>query len=223
MLGFGADLFCMGDPAALEVILSLHPGPRYVRLWAQVKHGPILKRHFHLVHDSPVLLIRSSSGAEVGPIEPPVRRLTGADIREINRLFRCEGVGLYRAAFIDRGLWYGYFEDGLLVAVSSYETVSPTYGVALGGRALTHPNYRGRHYIRDLLYASKHRGASQLYRLRVDTVDPANQAMMRRRSRLGRSPPVGQGLEGTAYRRDPVGLASLIRRFFARRRARRSD
>ena len=43
LYGFGADLFCMGDPAALDVILSLHPGPRYVsRLWAQVEHGPIL-------------------------------------------------------------------------------------------------------------------------------------------------------------------------------------
>ena len=221
VLGFGADLFCLGDPEPLNVILSLHPGPRFVRLWAQVEHGPILRRHFRLVRDSPVLLFRNPSEAEVGPIEPPVRRLSSADIQEINRLFRSEGVGLYRAAFIDRGLWYGYFEDGLLVAVSSYETISPTYGVALDGRALTHPKYRGRHYMEPLT-ASKRRGTSGLYPLRVHKVDPANQAMMRIRSRLGRSPPVGQVLETTAYRRDPVGLASLIRRVLARRRATKS-
>jgi len=219
VLGLGGDLFCLGDPAALDVILSLHPGPRYVRLWAQVKHGPTLRRHYLLRTGRPVLLFPNRSEVEVGPIEPRVKRLTGADIREINRLFRCESIGFYRAAFIDRGRWYGYFEDEHLVAVSSFETVSPTYGVALGGRALTHPKYRGRHYIRNLMYARKHGEASRPYPLRVDTVDPANQSMMRHRSRLGLGPPVGESLETTAFRRDPVGLVSLIRRFLARRQA----
>ena len=116
LYGYGADLFCMGDPGALDVVLSLHPGPRYVsRLWAQVEHGPILRRRFRLVDDYPMALNRSGSEEE-GPVEPPVQRLTGDDIGEVNRLYRaCGGsLGRYRRELIERGLWYGIYEDGRL-------------------------------------------------------------------------------------------------------------
>ena len=126
------------------------------RLWAQVDHGPILKRHFSLVEDSAKLLVRDDR-VDDGPVEQPVRRLTGADIGEINRLYRaCGGsLGLYRRKLIDRGFWYGLFEDGQLVTITSFEAVSPTYGVTLQGRSLTHPKYRGRHYIRDMLLTAR--------------------------------------------------------------------
>ena len=228
LYGFGADLFCMGESAALDAMLSLHPGQRYLsRLWAQVEHGPVLKRHLRLVEDGPKLLIRDRS-EEVGAIDPPAVRLTGADIGEINRLFRSGGgsLGLYRRELIDRGHWYGWVEDGRLVAFLSYETVSSSCGIAIHGRGLTHPEYRGRHYIRDLLATARGRDSSAKYPMRVFTVDPANAAMMRRRSRPRPgliTEDVGEVLETRAYRRDPVGLVSLIRRVLARRKARKSE
>ncbi len=222
LYGYGADLFCMGEPDALAVLLSLHPGPRYVSwLWAQVEHGPVLKRHFRLVEHSAKLLLRDDR-VDQGTVEPPVRRLTGADIREINRLFRaCGGsLGHYRRKLIDRGLWYGFFEDGRLIAITSNEAISPTYGVMLAGRSLTHPRYRGKHYIRDMMRTARIRDATAAHLMRVATVDSAK---MRRRNRSEQpSVEVGQVLESRAYRRDQVGLASLIRRVLARRRAGKS-
>ncbi len=61
LYGFGADLFCVGHAQALDAIVSLHPGPRYVsRLWAQVEHGPILKRHYFVLRGSPLLFLQFS-------------------------------------------------------------------------------------------------------------------------------------------------------------------
>ena len=225
LYGFGADLFCMGDLASLDAILSLHPGPRYKsRLWAQVEHGPILKRHFRLVEDGPKLLMQEYR-EEVGAIDPAIVRLTGVDIGKINRLFRAVGgsLGLYRRELIDRGHWYGWVEDGRLVAVTSHETVSPSHGIAIYGRGLTPPEYRGRHHIRDQLSIALKRDTSAKYPMRLSTVDPANAAMMRRviRTRpLRDTEEAVQVLESRAYRRGVVGLASFIRRVLARRRAR---
>ncbi len=222
LYGYGADLFCMGDPASVEVILCLHPGPRYVsRLWAQVEHAPILKHHFRLVNDYPMVL-RKSDRVEEGTVEPPVRRLTGADIGEVNRLYRaCGGsLGRYRRERIDRGHWYGIYEDGHLVALSSVDATSPTYRVSLYGRALVHPKYRGRRYV-DLVNTARRRDTDKIYSLRVSTLDTRNKGMQRVEARRGvRSTDIGHVLESRAYRRDLVGLASLVRRVLARRRAR---
>ena len=222
---FGSDLFCMGDPAALEAILTLHPGPRYKsRLWAQVEHGPVLNRHFHLVEVSPKLLLyRNVQNQPV--LDNRVRRLTGDDHKEVNRLFRAGGgsLGLYRRELIDHGVWYGLFEGQRLVALASYESVSPTYGLALSGRFLTHPNYRGKRYG-NLADAGRLREAARIYPLAVSTIEAGNVASARASSRAptGAGIEAGQILESRAYRRDPVGLASLIRRVLAQRRAKRS-
>ena len=225
LYGYGADLFCMGDPGALDVVLSLHPGPRYVsRLWAQVEHGPILRRRFRLVDDYPMALNRSGSEEE-GPVEPPVQRLTGDDIGEVNRLYRaCGGsLGRYRRELIERGLWYGIYEDGHIVALNSADANSPTHGMLLHGRTLVHPKYRGRHYL-DLLRTARLRDTSKTYPLHVGTQDTRNEGVQRVLARRGKiSTGVGQVLETRAYRRDPVGLASLIRRVLARRRAMRAQ
>ena len=170
------------------------------------------------------MVLRWNDLVEEGPIEPPVQRLTGADIGEINRLYRaCGGsLGRYRRERIDRGHWYGIYEDGHLVALSSLDAASPSHGVALAGRVLVHPKYRGRHYI-DLVHIARRRDRSKTYALGVSTLDTRNKAIQRVRERRGdRIAGVGHVLESRAYRRDPVGLASLIRRVLARRRAQRS-
>ncbi|MFQ5880006.1 MAG: hypothetical protein ACE5IZ_07545, partial [Dehalococcoidia bacterium] len=69
--GYGAGLFCMGDPAALDALLSLHPGPRFVQAKAQMEHLTVLKRHFRLRSEEPVML-HLRTIANVRPVEGPV-------------------------------------------------------------------------------------------------------------------------------------------------------
>ncbi len=159
-----------------------------------------------------------STSPDQSPDGNPARRLSGADIGEINRLRRAAGYfGLFRGELINRGLWFGLFEDGHLVALAGTEVMSPTYGISLGGRTLVHPNYRGRRYA-DLVATAARSEADRRIRIQVATIDPENTPAPQRRRRLSEA--AGQVLDTSALRRDPVGLASLIRRVLARRRAR---
>ena len=231
LYGYGADLFCMGESAALDAILSLHHGPRYVsRLWAQVEHGLVLKRHLLLWRDSPFLLYGRHGGRDpnLGPDDNPARRLTSADIGEINRLRRAAGsFGVLRGKLIDQGDSWGIYEDGHLVALNYGEIRSPIYGVMVGGRLDVHPAYRGRRYADLLLYAwlrdPSNKNAKTLI---VNTVDPMNPAAVQLRQRRIKDGVITRESEKevlatSAFRRDPVGLASLVRRVMARRRAKR--
>ena len=83
--GFGADLFCMGDPEALGVILSLHPGPRFVYLWARPEHRPILKRHYYLQRGAPAPAYGVTDEGLLS-FDCNARILTGTDVGQVNRL-----------------------------------------------------------------------------------------------------------------------------------------
>ena len=133
---------------------------------------------------------------------------------------------IFCADWAKNGLETGFIvqgQDGHLVALNSADANSPTHGMLLHGRTLVHPKYRGRHYL-DLLRTARLRDTSKTYPLHVGTQDTRNEGVQRVLARRGKiSTGVGQVLETRAYRRDPVGLASLIRRVLARRRAMRAQ
>ncbi len=192
----------------------------------------MLKRHFILLRDSPIQVVARTGGGsnpDLGPDNNPARRLTSADIGEINRLRRTAGsFGILRGKLIDRGSWYGLFEDGRLVALIGGGIGSPTYGVRVGGRSIVDPKYRGRRYADLPSYAQRRdRSDDHVYSVVVNTVDPLNPAAIQRRrrretERQGRLRRAMEVLATSAFRRDPVGLTSLIQRVLARRRAKRS-
>ena len=220
-LGFGADLFCLGDPAALDVILRLHPGPRFVGIWAQEEHRPVLRRHFRLVHDTPYVLIRWFTPQDPWSAEAPIRRLTGADVGQINRLLRSGSyprLAFYRRRCIDSGLWHGAFEGDRLVCVDGTEALSPTYGVAITGPALTHPKYRGRGYLKALYYVH----IQEIVKgcpLVVGPTHPDNAPMLHIAAVMGMAPTI-KVLVPVGFRRLTRGPGSIVRRFLARRQAR---
>ncbi|MFQ5880003.1 MAG: GNAT family N-acetyltransferase, partial [Dehalococcoidia bacterium] len=126
-------------------------------------------------------------------------------------------IGLYRRQFIDAGVWYGVFEDGRLVSISGTQAISPAGGVAYLGPTFTHPEYRGRGYAA-VARTARNREVLEQCSLAVGTVDAANTSSLRGLLAMG-DLPCGHVLETRAYRRDMIGLASLLRRFLARRRA----
>jgi RimJ/RimL family protein N-acetyltransferase len=217
--GYGAGVFCKGDPSALDVLLSLHPGPRFVQLKAQMEHLPVLKKHFRLRSEKPNVLKFRTTAVDV-EAKGGIRPLNGDDIGAINRLYR-SGKFLrlrgYRRQLVERGGWYGLFEDGRLVSLSGSQAFSPTYGVAFGGYRFTHPAYRNQGLATAVVNA-RDWNLFEKCSLHVAATDPANGPSMRVSEKLG-AEFVGHVIDTPAFRRDLLGLKSLVRRIQARRQA----
>ena len=211
----GPSLYAMGDPEALDVALSLHPGPRFTFATFQLEHLPVMERYFAVQHRRPMLRMVATPET-FRPVEGEARRLTGRDIGRINQLYSAQGGGYYTAAHIEESVYYGVFAEGRLVAIAGTHVVAPGEGVAVVGNVYTHPRYRGRGYATIASGAV----AAELLRscpLVALTVNPDNTPAVRAYEKLGF---LRHGLlmESPARRRDLLGLAALARRWRARRR-----
>jgi ribosomal protein S18 acetylase RimI-like enzyme len=147
------------------------------------------------------------------------RRLTGYDVRQINRLYRIDGTpAFYTAQNIDDAVYYGVLDGERLVSVAGTHVVSGDEGLAVVGNVFTHPRYRGFGFgtlvtgavTRDLLEGP--------VRDVVLSVDPRNRPAVRAYEKLGFRE-VGKLIEGAATRRD-LGLMTWLRRGMAAIRGR---
>ena len=156
------------------------------------------------------------------PLAKPGARCGGsteATHARFNALYALEGApGYYSGEHIERGVYYGAFEDDRLVSVAGTHIVAPAASVAVVGNVFTHPAQRGRglatavtsSVTRDLL----DRGCA----LVTLTVDPTNTPAVHAYRRLGYT--LGAAvIEARARRRDPLGLGAWLRRRAAHRRA----
>jgi RimJ/RimL family protein N-acetyltransferase len=222
--GLGDALFAMGESGALEALLRLHRGPRYDYATCQPQHVPVLRRYFNVGHEQPMLrmAVERDSFVAVGPLPAgvKVRRLSGLDAPELNRLYNTEGMpAYYTAAHLREGVYFGVYEQEQLVAAAGTHAVSHELGIAVVGNVFTHPQRRGRGYAR---FATGTVTAMLLQDCRdvVLTVDPDNTPAVRAYRRLGYQDAC-QLVEAAVVRRDITGLASWNARLLARYRGRR--
>lgn len=217
--GLGNATFVMGETLALESILRLHPGPRHTFLTCEVHQLDTVARHFLLEHRQTMIrmLVTPDSYRAAPSIE--LRRLHGKDSRAINRLYRTDGVpSFYSPRQIEDAVYFGAEQDGQLVAVAGTHVISSASSIAVVGNVYTHPRYRNRGLARATT------GAVTEHLLRfcrevVLSVDPTNVAAVRAYERLGYRE-VERLVEGAATRRDVLGLATGLRRTYARLRSR---
>lgn len=215
--GLGEALFALGPPAAVDAILRLHPGPLRTFATAQMDHLAVLKAHFFLSHPRPMLrmVCRSEDFRDPGP---GARRLKASDGSALNALYGSEGApSWYTAYHIQEGIYCGVFENGQLVSVAGTHVVSPQQGIGVVGNVFTHPRFRNRGYATLATGAV----AAEVLRLcgeAVLTVDPANVPAVAAYRSLGYREHCHM-IESAALRRDLLGAASAVRRFFARLRA----
>jgi RimJ/RimL family protein N-acetyltransferase len=216
--GLGNATFAMGEAGALDALLTVHPGPRHTFLTCEPHHLEMMLRHFEL--DQRQTMIRMhATAATFRPIDGPVRRLTGADVRAINRLYRTDGVpSFYSARQIDDAVYFGVERDGELIAVAGTHVISQASAIAVVGNVYTHPRYRGQRFAQCTTGAV----TEQLLRFCRDivlSVDPTNTPAVRAYERLGYTE-AARLIEGAATRREATGAASLVRRTVARIRGR---
>lgn len=218
--GLGNATFMMGEAQALDATLRLHPGPRHTFLTCEVHHLETVLRHFQLDQRQTMMRMHVRrdtfrAAAEAGA----VRRLHGEDVREINRLYRTDGVpSFYSARQIDEAVYFGADREGGLAAVAGTHVISSASAIAVVGNVYTHGAFRNQHLAQAVTSAV----TAQLLTFCEDvvlSVDPANLPAVRAYERLGFRE-VTRLIEGAALRRDVTGVATSVRRVVARLRGR---
>jgi RimJ/RimL family protein N-acetyltransferase len=216
--GLGNATFAMGEAGALDALMSVHPGPRRTFLTCEPHHLETMLRHFDLDQRQTMIRMRVTA-TSFRPIDGPVRRLTGADVRSINRLYRTEGVpSFYSSRQIEDAVYFGVERDGELIAVAGTHVISQASAIAVVGNVYTHPRYRGQRFAQCTTGAV----TEQLLRFCRDivlSVDPTNVPAVRAYERLGYTE-AARLIEGAATRRDAAGVAAFARRTRARLRGR---
>ncbi|MSQ41452.1 MAG: GNAT family N-acetyltransferase [Dehalococcoidia bacterium] len=213
----GRSLYAGGDPTAVDAILSLHPGPAstYVTT-ASPEHLPVLERHYAL-RDVLRMQRMAVTRASFRPVPGAVRRLRALDVWALNDLYALEDSrNAYGPRQIEQGIYYGAYDDGLLVAVAGTHVVAPHYSMGVVGNVFTHPAYRGR----GLATRVTSRVTEELFErscgLVALTVDQLNTPAVHAYRRLGYNPGAAV-VEARARRRDRLGLAAWLRRAAAGR------
>jgi ribosomal protein S18 acetylase RimI-like enzyme len=218
----GQTLYANGDAAAIDAVLSLHPGPRFSYLTTCSPDTlPVLRRNYAIT-DVLSMSRMSVTSPRFEPVEGPTQRLRGGDVRALNALYSTERAATYSAEHLERGVYFGAYREGRLVAAAGTHVVAPNVGIAVVGNVFTHSGHRGQGLA--TLVTSK--VTSELFSsgcsLVALTVDATNTPAVRAYARLGymRGAAV---IEGRARRRDMLGIGAWLRRRTARRGEHRGE
>lgn len=217
--GLGNATFAMGETGALEALLRVHPGPRHTFLTCEVHHVDVLQRYFELEHRQTMIRMRVTA-EHFRPVgDPGVRRLVGPDAREINALYRTDGVpSFYSPRQIDESVYFGAVREGRIVSIAGTHVISAISGISVVGNVYTHPRYRGQRLAQAVTSSVTERLLAACGEV-VLSVDPTNLPAVRAYERLG-FVEVARLVEGAASRRDATGAITAARRFAARVRGR---
>jgi GNAT superfamily N-acetyltransferase len=217
--GLGPALLTVGDAAALDVLLSLHPGPRTCFASFRPEHLEVVQRHFLLTRKE--LMVRMSVTRETfRPAEGEAVRLRGGDIGRINRLYSVEGgPSAYSSRHIEEGVYYGVIAEGGLVSIAGTHVDSPAERVAVVGNVFTHPRYRGTG-LATITTSAVTQALLEHCDLAALTVEVSNAPALAVYAKLGYRQQCTL-YETPAVRKDPLGLASGLRRLAAAWRGRR--
>lgn len=214
--GLGHATFTLGETTALDALLRLHPGGRSTFLTCEPHHLETVRQHFDIEQRQTMIRMQASR-ASFRPVAGPVRRLTGLDARQINRLYRTEGApSYYSPRQIDDAVYFGANLDGAIVAVAGTHVISSASAIAVIGNVYTHPRLRGNKLAQAVTSAVTD-VLLQNCRDIVLSVDPANEPAVGAYTRLGFTE-VARLVEGAAVRRDVLGAETLVRRTLARLR-----
>lgn len=220
----GRTTVVAGDAAAVDALVSLHPGARSSYLaTCSPAHLEALERTYRVVAPLEMqrMSVTAATFAPVPALRGEVRRLSGRDVRALNMLYSTEGAPTgYTAQHIDQAVYYGAYEANRLVAVAGTHIVAPHYDAAVVGNVFTHPRFRGRGLAERVTSAVTdellHQCGCALVTL---TVNPTNTPAVQAYRRLGYVPGVAV-VEARIRRRDGLGVTSMLRRWAARRAGR---
>jgi len=218
--GLGNALFAIGDPAALNAALRLHPGARFTFGSLRLEHKRVAEKHFFLAR--PQTMLRMSVTREsFQPAEGTgAVRLTTGDVGMVNRLYSIEGGPTsYRGNHLEEGMYYGVFVGGDLVSVAGTHVVSHAERIAVVGNVFTHPRHRARG-LATIATSATTRTLLEFCDLVALTVEERNDPAVKIYRKLGYETQCKLH-ETPLIRKEPLGAVSFVRRIIAGWRGRR--
>ena len=209
----GNALFALGDAAALDAVLSVHPGQRFAFGSLMLEHKAIVRKYFLMTRPQ-VMLRMTVEGDAFRPVETTAERLATSDIAAVNRLYSMEGgPTAYRTEHLDDAVYYGIYEGRDLISIAGTHIVSGAERIAVVGNVFTHPRYRGQ----GLAKATTSAVTRQLLEdcdLVALTVEEENEAAVAIYSGLGYETKCKLH-ETPVVRKEPIGAVSFVRRAIA--------
>lgn len=211
--GLGRAMFAIGDPQALDAAISLHPGPRFAFGSLYPEHRQVIEKYF--VMTRPQTMFRMSVTRDTfHHVDGSARRMSGADVNAVNRIYSIEGgPAAYRASHLEEGVYYGVEEDGRIVSIAGTHVVSRSERVAVVGNVFTHPRYRGGGLATEVTSAVT-KDVLNYCDLVVLTVEEQNAPALSIYVKLGYETQCTLH-ETPLIRKDPFGVGSLLRRTVA--------
>lgn len=216
--GLGRAMFAIGEAAALDAALSLHPGPRFAFGSLYPDHRRVVEKYF--VMTRPQTMFRMSVTKDSFNVVPgEARRLRGVDVAAVNRIYSVEGgPAAYRPSHLEEGVYYGIEVDGRIVSVAGTHVVSRAEGVAVVGNVFTHPRYRGGGLATEVTSAVTQE-VLDYCDLVVLTVEEQNSPALNIYLKLGYETQCTLH-ETPLIRKDPIGATAWLRRTMASWRGR---
>ncbi|MBT9161729.1 MAG: GNAT family N-acetyltransferase [Dehalococcoidia bacterium] len=135
-------ILTLGNEATLNCLLDSIPLPGEAFITCQPRHLDAIEKHYEL--EWRCLMKRMIAVRETfSPMREEAIRLRAAQVKKSNRL--CESPSkVFFPRQMGKGVFYGTYRDGRLVAVAGTHLISPTYGIAYLENVLTHPAYRNQ-------------------------------------------------------------------------------
>ncbi|MCL0056218.1 GNAT family N-acetyltransferase [Dehalococcoidia bacterium] len=135
-------IMTLGNEAVLNCLLGSISLPDEAFITCRPKHLDAIERHYDLEWHR--LMKRMATVRETfSPQGEEAIQLTAAQVKEANKL--CEDrTRIPSPRHIGKGVFYGIYRNGRLVAAAGAHLISPTYGIAYLEDVLVHPAYRNQ-------------------------------------------------------------------------------
>lgn len=136
--------FLMGDERGVEQLVAQAIDLPAIGLSVRDEHLPALQKHYRIVEAWPMWKMALEARAFRPVATDGAVRLSDAAVPALQTLYAFGGGDAFSPEEIARGVFYGVWRGGRLIAAAGTHVVSLDGHIAALGNVMTHPDQRGR-------------------------------------------------------------------------------
>jgi ribosomal protein S18 acetylase RimI-like enzyme len=136
--------FLMGDERGVEQLVARAIHLPAIGLSVRDEHLPALQRHYRIVEAWPMWKMALQAREFKPAATDGAVRLSQTDVPALQALYALGGGDAFSPEEVERGVFYGVWQAGQLIAAAGTHVVSLGGHIAALGNVMTHPDQRGR-------------------------------------------------------------------------------